>query len=115
MASRKRPDNEAKRRGKPATTPESRQNELASLAFDVAEEQMRNGTASSQVITQCLKFGTTREQLEQERLRHENELLQVKREAIQSQQRIEEMYAEAMNAMRGYSGLDQEDFDDVED
>lgn len=105
MASRKRPEEVKRTRRKPATTPEARQNELASLAFDLAEEQIRNGTASSQVITQCLKFGTTREQLEQERLAHENELLQVKKEALESQKKVEELYTTALDAMREYSGL----------
>ena len=112
MASTKRPTKVAKRRGRPATTPEARENELVSLAYDVAEEQMRNGTASSQVITQFLKLGSSREKLEQERLRHENELSVVKRQAIESQQRVEEMYSQALSAMREYSGLQPNEVDD---
>lgn len=63
-----------------------------------------NGTASAQVITHYLKLGSTREQLEQERLRHENDLLVAKREALASAARIETMYEEAIAAMRSYSG-----------
>jgi hypothetical protein len=63
-----------------------------------------DGTASSQVITHFLKLGSTREQLEQERLRHENELTRVKIEAIESQKRVEELYKEALQAMRSYAG-----------
>jgi microsomal dipeptidase-like Zn-dependent dipeptidase len=85
-------------------------------AIDLAETQIRNGTASSQVITHFLKLGSTREQLEQERLRHENELTKVKIEQIESQARIEEMYKNAIEAMRSYSGAEplQEEFGDVE-
>lgn len=91
-------------RRKPATTPEGRENEMVSLAHDLAEEQIRNGTASSQVITHFLKLGSTRERLEQQRLEHENELTRVKIEAIESQKRVEELYMEALTAMRSYAG-----------
>jgi hypothetical protein len=75
-----------------------------SQAIDLAEQQIRDGTASSQVITHFLKLGSTREQLEQERLKHENELTKVKIEAIESQKRVEELYKEALDAMRTYTG-----------
>jgi hypothetical protein len=91
-------------RRKPATTPEARENEMVSLAVDLAEEQIRNGTASSQVITHFLKLGSTRERLEQQRLEHENELTKVKIDAIESQKRVEELYLEALSAMRSYAG-----------
>jgi hypothetical protein len=72
--------------------------------MDLAERQIIEGTASSQVITHFLKLGSTREQLEQERLQHENELTRVKIEAIESQKRVEELYMEALKAMRSYAG-----------
>jgi hypothetical protein len=89
---------------KPATTPEGRENELVSQAVDLAEKQIRAGTASSQVITHYLKLGSTRERLEQQRLEHENELTRVKIEALESQKRVEELYMEALSAMRSYAG-----------
>jgi hypothetical protein len=89
---------------KPATTPEMRENELVSEAHDLAEKQIREGTASSQVITHFLKLGSTRERLEQQRLEHENELTRVKIEAIESQKRVEELYMQALSAMRSYAG-----------
>jgi hypothetical protein len=89
---------------RPATTPEGRENQLISLATDLAERQIREGSASSQVISHFLKLGSTREQLEQERLAHENELTRVKIEAIESQKRVEELYMQALNAMRSYAG-----------
>lgn len=94
---------------RPATTPEGRESQLVAKAARLAERQLEDGTASAQVITHYLKLGSSREQLEQERLRHENELLKVKREAIASQQRIEDLYVEAIKAMRSYSGHDSGD------
>lgn len=92
------------KRGRPALTPESREGQLVALAVDLAEEQLRNGTASSQVITHYLKLGSTRAELEREKLRKENELLKAKTEAIQSARHIEELYADAISAMKRYSG-----------
>lgn len=88
----------------PARTPEAREMELSSVAYDLAEEQMRNGTASSQVITHFLKAGSMRERLEQERMQHEIELMTVKRENLEAQTRVEELYVDAIEAMRSYSG-----------
>lgn len=93
----------------PATTPEGRENQLVSLAIDLAERQLAEGTASTQVITHYLKIGSTRDQLEKEKLQRENELLKAKSDNIASAQRVEEMYKEALNAMRSYSGQDAEE------
>jgi hypothetical protein len=89
---------------RPAMTPEGRENQLISLAYDRAEKQMREGTASSQVITHFLKMGSTREKLEQQRLQHENLLLSAKRDQIASSGRMEELYSEAIKVMKVYSG-----------
>lgn len=97
-----------------ARTPEAREQELAAAAYDLAEEQIHSGSASSQVVTHFLKMGSTRERLEQQRISHENELLQVKREAIESQARVEELYMSALNAMRSYSGSEIQDEADEE-
>jgi hypothetical protein len=112
---KKEPQKQPKKR-RPALTPEGREHQLVDLAVDLAEKQMRNGTATSQVISHYLKLGSTREQLEQERLRHENELTKAKVEAIASQQRQEELYAEALLAMRAYSGqIDPAEYDDYDE
>lgn len=92
------------RRLRPATTLEGRENQLISLASDLAERQLRDGSASAQVMTHYLKLGTTRERLEQERLHNENLLLSAKIEQINSSQRMEELYEKAIGAMREYSG-----------
>lgn len=89
---------------RPALTPEARENQLISLAVDLAEQQLRDGTASSQVITHYLKLGTTRERLEKELLESEVELKKAKKESIQSADRIEKLYSEAIIAMRNYGG-----------
>lgn len=103
---------EPQRRLPPPTTPEAMENRLISLASDLAERQLREGTASAQVISQLLKLGSSRERLEQQRIRHENELMQVKKESLESQARNEELYKQALNAMRSYSGQDPIDFGD---
>ena len=111
---RRRHIRDGERPRRPATSPEARENELISYAADLAEEQILAGTASSQVITHFLKLGSTRERLEQQRIQHENELLEVKRQQIEGQKRVEELYLSALNAMRSYSGqLDPGD--DVEE
>lgn len=101
MSSRSKPPPRGRR---PATTPEGREGQLVSLAVDLAEQQMTQGTASAQVISHYLKLGSTREQLEQERLRQENELLKAKVEQLASSKRVEELYEDALNAMRTYAG-----------
>jgi hypothetical protein len=114
-ARRRRAESSRETNRKPATTPEARENELVSMASDLAEEQIRNGTASSQVVTHFLKLGSSRERLEQQRLEHENELTRVKIEAIESQKRVEELYMEALQAMRTYSGSEPVSEPDAED
>lgn len=89
---------------RPALTPEAREKQLVSLAVDLAEQQLREGTASSQVITHYLKIGSTKEKYEIERLKEENKLLKAKTEQIQSMRNIEELYKDAIAAMRNYSG-----------
>ena len=90
---------------RPALTPEARENQLISLAVDLAEQQLRDGTASSQVISHYLKLGSTRASLEKEKLERENELLRAKTENLESAKRIEELYKDALSAMRNYSGM----------
>lgn len=112
MPSRKDREPHGRSMGKPPTTPEAKENQLISLAVELAEEQLRDGTASSQVITHYLKLGTSREQLEQKKLEGENRLLEAKVESIESQKRIEELYGEALNAMRSYAGHEVIDSDE---
>jgi hypothetical protein len=101
-----------KRRQAPGKTVETRENQLISLAVDLAVKQIKNGTASSQVITHFLKLGSTQAQLEKAKLDKENQLLEAKTAALQSQKKVEMLYSNAMKAFRSYSGqevLDEED------
>lgn len=109
---RRRVQEDESRGHRPATSPEFRENELAAAAYDLAEVQIREGTASSQVITHFLKMGSTRERLEQQRMAHEIELMEVKKEQLEGQKRIEELYVSALEAMRSYSGMDLPSSDD---
>ena len=94
----------SEKRIRPALTPETRENQLIALAVDLVQQRLIDGSASSQETTHFLKLGSMKNQLEMEKLREENKLLKAKTESIQSAKRVEELYAEAINAMRRYSG-----------
>ncbi|MCM1579429.1 MAG: hypothetical protein NC078_11585 [Ruminococcus sp.] len=93
---------------RPTLTPEARENRLISLAMDLAEKQLQEGTASPLVISHYLKLGATKEQLATEKLKRENELLRAKTESIESAKRCEELYKDALEAMRRYGGGDDD-------
>lgn len=114
MASQRKDLETKKPTGLPATTPEAREQQLIGLAVDLAERQLLTGEASSQVITHYLKLASTREKLEQERLRSDIAMVNAKVDAIASGKRVEELYEEALSAMRRYSGQDppNQEFDD---
>jgi chorismate synthase len=95
---------EPKAKFKPALTPEARENQLIALATDLAEQQLRDGTASSQVISHYLKLGTATARMEKERMELENNLIKAKTEQLQSAKRVEELYAQALEAMKSYGG-----------
>lgn len=102
----------------PATTPDERENQLIEAAVDLAEQQLRSGEASAQVITHYLKLGSSRERLEQERLKGEVTLMRTKQEIMESEKRTEQLMRDALNAMRGYTGAEDseetEEYDDYE-
>lgn len=100
------------RKMRPALTPEARENQLVALAVDLAEEQLRNGTASAQVITHYLKLGSSREKLEKEKIALDNELTKAKTEAVASAKDVKEMYEQAMASFRRYSGQEDDDDED---
>lgn len=93
-----------RQRRRPATTDEGREGQLVSIAVDLAEKQMLDGTASSQVITHFLKMGSTRERLEQEKIKKENLLLEEKVLSLKSAKKVEELYTQALEAMKSYAG-----------
>lgn len=96
---------------RPALNPEDREQQIANEAYNLAEQQILDGTASSQVITHFLKVGSLREKMERERLMEENKKLRAQTEALQSAKRLEELYANAMLAFRGYQGYSEEEGD----
>lgn len=98
------PRTKVSKKSRPATTPEAREDQMISLAIDLAENQLREGKASSQVITHFLKLASSKERLEKELMFQKKELMTAKTEAIKSAKRVEEMYANALDAMRRYSG-----------
>lgn len=89
---------------RPARTPEERENQLIAMAYDLAERRIMEGTATSQELVHFLKLGTTRNQLEQEKLALESELLRSKKERLDSEERTEAMYSEAIEALSNYKG-----------
>ncbi len=102
-----------KRRQQPATSLELREKQLISNAVDLAEKKIKDGSASSMLILHYLKLGTTMAELEKEKLRHENALLQARTAAIASSEKTEELYRQALSAMRKYSGsVEEESLDD---
>lgn len=100
----KRKADTVERRIRPALNPDARENQLVSLAVDLAEKQLIEGTASSQVIAHFLKLGSSRYRLEKLKLERENELLKAKTESLESARNVEALYKEAMEAMKSYSG-----------
>lgn len=104
---------------RPALTPEAREQQMIMLAMDLVEERLRNGTASSQETTHFLKLASTKNQLEMEQLKQQTELIKAKQVSLEATQRIENLYKEAMAAMKSYSGngevvdiFDENDSDD---
>lgn len=101
----KRATEQRKRSRRPATNPEAREQQLISAAIDLAEQQILDGTASSQVITHFLKLGTMKHKEEMEKIKLENELTRAKTESLKRSEHIEELYTEALEAMKRYGGL----------
>lgn len=101
-----------KPKSRPATTPEARENQLISLAYDLVEQRLLDGTATSQETTSLIRLGTSKARLEAEKLKNETELLKAKASAVESGQRIEELYLHAIAAMKTYTGQTEENDDE---
>lgn len=104
MGRRKAHDEPVRKHVRRPKTPEEQEDLMISLAMGLAERQLQDGSASSQVISHFLKLGTEKERLEREKIARENKVLQMKAEAYESAKKIEELYSEALSAMRTYSG-----------
>jgi hypothetical protein len=115
MAKVKSPNTSGQRQAlRPALTPEARENQLISLAIDLVEQRLLDGTASSQETTHFLKLATNKAKLERERFELENELIRAKTQALKDQADMKVLYADAIAAMRRYSGHGS-DYDEEED
>lgn len=119
MARPKRPVREVGGYEQPLMTPamnlEDQEDQLVSLAVDLAMKRLREGTASNQLISEIIKLGTVKERLSREKLQRENDMLRAKTEAIEASRRNAELYENAINAMRVYSGFSEEEDDEFED
>lgn len=104
----------SKRKAAPGFTPEARENQLIALAVDLAEKQLREGKASSQVICHYLKLASSKDRLEKELLEKQVELAAAKTEMLQSAKRTEELYLNALNAMKSYSGRSDDEEEEVD-
>lgn len=104
----------AKKRRPAAKTPEAQENRMISMAMDLAEQRLLDGTASNQLICHFLKLGSTKERLEKEMMEKQMRNLDAKTEAIESSKRVEELYSEAISAFRMYNGYMPEEEDDGE-
>jgi hypothetical protein len=104
---------------RPALTPDARENQLIALAIDLVEQRLIDGTASSQETTHFLKLASRKAKLEAERFELENELIKAKTQALRDQADMKALYADAIAAMRRYSGhgsdFDDEECDDYDD
>lgn len=99
----------------PPMSPEAQQNRMISMAINCAEKQLRDGTASSQIICHYLKMASEKDKLELEKTRAEVELMKAKAKQLESQERMEQLYAGAIQAMSRYGGSSLGDEDDEED
>lgn len=98
-----------------AINPEARESQLISYAYDLVEQRLLDGTASAQETVHFLKLATREQKTKEERMELENQLIKAKTEQIQSQKHIEELYAEAISAMREYGGKGGSDEDEYDD
>lgn len=112
---RESPSDNVPSRHKPGSTPDARESQMIELADQLAERQLREGTASAQVITHYLKLGSSRERKEQVKLELETELVKAKTEQIANQAKSEELFVKAIKAMRQYQGVPESDSDTVEE
>jgi len=99
-------------RERPAITVEAREDQIIAAAMDLAEQRILDGTASNQLLCHFVKLGSTKERLEKEILAEQKKLVSAKTESLQTQKRIDEMYAEVIDAMKLYSGVRTEEDED---
>jgi hypothetical protein len=87
-----------------SSTPEGRESQCIALAYNLVEERLRNGTATSQETVHFLKLASQKYKSDLEKQRTENELLKAKADAIRAQEDLRQITEEAMRAMVVYRG-----------
>ena len=97
------------RRLRPGLSPEADENQLISLSIDAAKKMLVEGTAPTSIVLHYLKLATTRERMEREMMATQKELMEAKKQALESQAKVEQLYADAMKAMQRYSGYGDPD------
>lgn len=102
------------RKDPPALTPEAKESRIVAKAMDMAEEMIDNRTASSQILVHFLKLGTVRAELELEELRHKNALSKAKTDEIEGRKEHKQLYEKVLKHMRMYTGMDDDDEDEIE-
>ena len=102
----------APRRLRPGLSPEADENQLISLSIDAAKKMLVEGTAPTSIVLHYLKLATTRERMEREMMATQKELMEAKKQALESQAKVEQLYVNAMKAMRRYSGYGDPDESD---
>lgn len=109
------PSNSNKKPLRPAMSPEAREQQLTSLAVDLVEQRLIDGTASAQETVHFLKLASQKTKLELERARLENELIKAKTQSIRDQADMKALYKDAIAAMRRYSGHGSDEEDDIDE
>lgn len=98
---------ESKRSIKPSMNPESRDMQMASLAYDLAEKQLLDGTASPSVIGHFLKIASKRETIELDILEKQKVLTEAKTASLGKDRDAEVLAKAAMEAMTKYRSSEQ--------
>ncbi len=114
MVDKLQPAGSSKPRRRPATTPEAREQQLGSMAYDLAEKQLADGSASAQVQLHFIKAVSIREKLDLERVKNENLLTQAKIAQAGQADRMEGLLTDAMRAFTEYKGGEVEDDEDYD-
>ena len=95
----------------PALTDEALENKLIMKAYEVAWQRLNDGSASAQEVVHFLRLGSTKEREDRDFLNKRKELLEAKTKAINDSKNMEELYSKAIEAMRNYSGLSEDEDD----
>lgn len=100
---------------KPADDQYSRDQQMINLAYDTAERQMKEGTASPLVIAHFLKLGTEKAKLEAALLEKQSQLADAKVQAIEDARHRDDIVSNAVAAFKAYSAGIAPIVEDVDD